>query len=107
MGLLKNKDEVHSTSFSNQQEHDDNKGTTFGATHCSLQLDGNDVKIVWLSSTEKHLLTWDVAVVTFIKQNYIQLTTKELSIVALSTSTTICLCGVIHLIKARVHGLTG
>jgi hypothetical protein len=53
MGLLANKDEMHCTSFSNQQKNDDKEGTTFRATHCSLPLDGNDVKIVWLSLTEK------------------------------------------------------
>jgi hypothetical protein len=73
MGLLRNEDEVHSTSFSKQQENDDNDGSTFGATHCSLQLDGNDVKIVWLSSIEKHLLTCDAAVVTYLKESYMSI----------------------------------
>jgi hypothetical protein len=68
---------MHSTSFPNQQGNDDNKGTTFGATHCSLHLDWNDVKIVWLSSTEKHLLTCDAAVVTFLKENYMSINNQR------------------------------
>jgi hypothetical protein len=74
MGLLTDEATVHTTTLSNQQNNDDNKCTTFGATHCSFHLvDGNNVKIVWLSSTEKHLLTWDAAVVTFIKENYMSI----------------------------------
>jgi hypothetical protein len=65
MGLLTNKDEMHCTSFPNHQENDNEEVTTFGATHCSLHLNGNNVKIVWLLSTEKHLLTCNAAVVTF------------------------------------------
>jgi hypothetical protein len=64
MGLLSNKDEMHCTSFPNHQRNDNEEGTTFGATHCPLHLNGNNVKIVWLLSTEKHLLTWDAAVAT-------------------------------------------
>jgi hypothetical protein len=44
--LLTTKDEMHCTSFPNHQENDNEEGTTFEATHCSLHLDGNDVKIV-------------------------------------------------------------
>jgi hypothetical protein len=73
MGLLTKKDEMHCTSTSNQQKNDDKEGTTFGATHCSLYFDGNNVKIVWLLSTEKHLLTCNVAVVTFLKENYMSI----------------------------------
>jgi hypothetical protein len=101
MGLLTNKDEIHCTSFPNHQGNDNEGGTTFGATHCSLHLDGNNVKTVWLSSTEKHLLTCDAAVVTFLKESYMSIDKQK------TTSTTICLCGVIHHIKAKVHGLTG
>jgi hypothetical protein len=72
MGLLTNKDEMQCISFPNHQGNDNEEGTTFEATHCSLHLDGNDVKIVWLSSTEKHLLICDAAVVTFLKENYIK-----------------------------------
>jgi hypothetical protein len=43
MGLLANKDEMHCTSFPNHQGNDNEEGTTFGATHCSLHLDGNNV----------------------------------------------------------------
>jgi hypothetical protein len=53
MELLTKKDEMHCTSFPNHQGNDYEEGTTFGATHCSLHLNGNNVKFVWLSSTEK------------------------------------------------------
>jgi hypothetical protein len=71
MGILTNKNEMHCTSFPNHQGNDNEEDTSFGATHCSLHLNGNnDVKIVWLLSTEKHLLTHDADVVTFLKENY-------------------------------------
>jgi hypothetical protein len=74
MGLLTDEATVHSKSVSKQQKNEDNEGTTFGATHCSLHLvDGNDVKIVWLLSTEIDLLTWDAAVVTFLKENHMSI----------------------------------
>jgi hypothetical protein len=74
MGLLTNKDEMHCTNFPNHQENDNDEGPTFGATNCSLQLDGNNIKVVRLSSTEKHLLTCnDAAVVTFLNENYISI----------------------------------
>jgi hypothetical protein len=77
MGFLTNKDEMHCTSSSNQQKNDDKEGTTFGATHCSLHLDQNNVKIVWLLSTEKHLLTCNAAVVTFLKENYMSIDNQK------------------------------
>jgi hypothetical protein len=63
MGLLTNKDEMHCTTFPNHQGNDNEEGTTYGATHSSLHLNGYNVKIVWFLSTEKHLLTCDAAVV--------------------------------------------
>jgi hypothetical protein len=77
MGLLTNKDEMHCTSFPNHQGNNNEEGTTFGAPHCSLHLNGNNVKIEWLSSTEKHLLTWDAAVVTFLKENYMSIQNQK------------------------------
>jgi hypothetical protein len=53
------------------------KSTTFGATHCSLHLNGNDVKFLWLLSTEKHLLTCNAAVVTFLKENYMSIQNQK------------------------------
>jgi hypothetical protein len=74
IGLLTNKDEVHCITLPNHQGNDNEEGTTFGATYCSLHLDGNNVKLVWLLSTEKHFLTCDAAVVTFLKQeNYMSI----------------------------------
>ena len=60
MGLLSDKDD----------ESPDPKSSTFGATHCCLHLIGNDVKVIWQSTTETNLLTWDAGVATFIQQNY-------------------------------------
>jgi hypothetical protein len=68
---------MHCTSFPNHQENDNEEGTTFGETDCSLHLDGNNVKIVWLSSTEKHLLTCNAAVVTFSKENYMSINNQK------------------------------
>jgi hypothetical protein len=77
MGLLTNKDEMHCTSFPNHQRNDNEEGTHFGATHCSLHLNRNNVKIIWLSSTEKHLLTWDPAVANFFLKNYMSIKQKN------------------------------
>ena len=60
MGLLSDKDD----------ESPDPKSSTFGATHCCLHLIGNDVNVIWQSTTETNLLTWDAGVATFIQQNY-------------------------------------
>jgi hypothetical protein len=77
MALLTNKDEMHFTSFPDHQENDNEESTTFGATHCSPNLDGNNVKIVWLSSTEKHSLTCNAAFVTFLKENHMSIDNQK------------------------------
>jgi hypothetical protein len=47
------------------------EGTTNGATHSKLHLNGNTIEVRWKSVTEKHLLTWDAgAVATFIQEHY-------------------------------------
>jgi hypothetical protein len=43
---------------------------TDGATHSKLHLNGNTIEVTWKSVTEKHLLTWDCAVATFIQEHY-------------------------------------
>jgi len=40
--------------------------STNGATHCTLQLNGNKIEVTWQSATEKHLLTWDADVQLFL-----------------------------------------
>jgi hypothetical protein len=44
--------------------------STKGATHYSIQLNGNKVEVTWQSATEKHLLTHDTDVATFIQHHY-------------------------------------
>jgi hypothetical protein len=44
--------------------------STKGATHYSIQLNGNRIEVTWQSSTEKQLLTHDSDVVTFIQHHY-------------------------------------
>jgi hypothetical protein len=44
-----------------------------GATHCSLNLNGNKIEVTWKSATEKHLLTYDVDVATFIQYHYMSM----------------------------------
>jgi hypothetical protein len=70
MGLFadENDDDGESTVIAANNEA--NQGISSGATHCSLSLLGENVEVVWQSSTEKHLLTWDPSVATFIKNNY-------------------------------------
>jgi hypothetical protein len=47
-----------------------NKESTVGATHCHLHLNGNKIEVTWQSATEKHLLTWDADVATFMQCHY-------------------------------------
>jgi hypothetical protein len=47
-----------------------NQESTVGATHCQLQWNGNKIEVSWQSTTEKHLLTWDADVATFILDYY-------------------------------------
>jgi hypothetical protein len=44
--------------------------STNGATHCSLCLNGNNVKVSWQSTTEEHLLTLDANLARFIQYHY-------------------------------------
>jgi hypothetical protein len=50
--------------------NDKNRESTNGATHCSLCLNGNNVKVSWQSTTEKHLLTLDADLARFIQYHY-------------------------------------
>ena len=50
--------------------NDKNQESTNGATHCSLCLNGNNVKVSWQSTTEKHLLTLDANLARFIQYHY-------------------------------------
>ena len=47
--------------------------STMGATHCSLNLNGNKIEVTWKSATEKHLLTYDTDVATFIQYHYMSM----------------------------------
>jgi hypothetical protein len=44
-----------------------NQESTVGATHCALHLNGNKMEVTWQSATEKHLLTWEADVLSFIQ----------------------------------------
>jgi hypothetical protein len=71
MGLLADEDDKHCQSLPNYVMDVNQEGTTLGATHCSFNLNGgNHVKVIWQSATEKHLLSWNAAVATFIQNNY-------------------------------------
>ena len=47
-----------------------NQESTMGATHCSLNLNGNKIEVTWKSATKKQLLTYDANVATFIQYHY-------------------------------------
>jgi len=49
---------------------DCNQESTVGATHCTLHLYGSNIQVAWRSATEKHLLTWDADVATFMQYHY-------------------------------------
>ena len=49
---------------------DCNQESTMGATHCTLHFNGNKIQVAWRSATEKHLLTWDAVVATFMQYHY-------------------------------------
>jgi hypothetical protein len=70
MGLLTDEDD---TCFENFPNEDSCAISTFGATFSSFHLIGNNVKVVWKSKTETHLLTWDDGVATFIQKNYLSI----------------------------------
>jgi hypothetical protein len=61
-------DEVCATVQNAAEES--NKESTMGGTHCTLDLIGNKIEVSWRSTTEKHLLTYDTDVVTFILGHY-------------------------------------
>jgi hypothetical protein len=70
MGLFADDNDDNGEPLPNAVNDDDQNGMTLGSTHCYLRLNGNDVQVVWQSTTEKHLLTWEPDVSTFIQQNY-------------------------------------
>jgi hypothetical protein len=70
MGLFADENDDDGESIVIAANNEANQGISSGATHCSLSLSGENVEVVWQSSTEKHLLTWDPSVATFIKNNY-------------------------------------
>jgi hypothetical protein len=47
-----------------------NKESTKGATHYTIHLNGNKMEVSWQSATEKHLLTCDTDVATFVQYYY-------------------------------------
>jgi hypothetical protein len=47
-----------------------NKESTKGATHYTIYLNGNKMEVSWQSATEKHLLTCDTDVATFVQYYY-------------------------------------
>jgi hypothetical protein len=49
---------------------DSNKESTMGGTHFTVDVIGNKIQVSWWSTTEKHLLTYDTDVVTFIQHHY-------------------------------------
>jgi hypothetical protein len=68
MGLLQDENEEQILIDNDDEKHD--KVSTYGGTHCSLQLNGSSLQKEWHSSTEKHLLNFDDAVASFIKDHY-------------------------------------
>jgi hypothetical protein len=51
-------------------ENDKYQESTNEASHCSLCLNGNNVKVSWQSTTEKHLLMLDGNLARFIQYHY-------------------------------------
>jgi hypothetical protein len=69
--LLLDEDGNEDVDTLEKNSNDNNQESTNGATHCSLYLNGNNVKVSWQSSTEKHLLTLDADLARFIHYHYI------------------------------------
>jgi ribosomal protein L31 len=67
---LFDEDEDEGVDTIEQFANDKNQESTNGATHCSLCLNGNNVKVSWQSTTEKHLLTFDAKLARFIQYQY-------------------------------------
>jgi hypothetical protein len=61
--------------------------STVGATHCTLYLNGNKIEVTWRSGTEKHLLTWDTDVLSFI-QEYHYMSTDNVTTIHCCTEYT-------------------
>jgi hypothetical protein len=55
------------------EDGDSHQESTMGATHCELNLNGNKIEVTWKSATEKHLLTYDADVATFIQSHYMSM----------------------------------
>jgi hypothetical protein len=70
MGLLVEEDDDACQILPGDIKNELQQDTCLGATHCSLHLDGNNVKATWHSATETHLLNWNTAVATFIQTEY-------------------------------------
>ena len=70
MQLVDEDDDEDCAMVGNAAGGECNQESTVGATHCTLYLNGNKIQASWRSATEKHLLTWDTDVATFILHHY-------------------------------------
>jgi hypothetical protein len=67
--LDEDNDEDCGTALQNAA-HEIKQESTNGATHCTLQLIGNEIEVTWQSAMENHLLTWDADVARFVPDHY-------------------------------------
>jgi c-di-GMP-binding flagellar brake protein YcgR len=81
------KDEDEDVANLKKNVNDKNQESMNEATHCSLCLNGNNVKVSWQSTTKKHLLTLDAELARFIHYHYMSTNNVLPSMVALSTCT--------------------
>jgi hypothetical protein len=70
MHLFDADDDEHFGAASPTAAHEVMQESLNGATHCTLQLTGNEIEVTWQSATESHLLTWDADVAIFIQDHY-------------------------------------
>jgi hypothetical protein len=67
---LLDEDDENCATVDNAADEMSNKESTKGATHYTIHLNGNKMEVSWQSATEKHLLTCDTDVATFVQYHY-------------------------------------
>ena len=73
-------DDVHCATVGQTFVDDCNQESTMGATHYTLQLNGNKIEIIWHSATENHLLTCATDVSKYIWDYYMSADSNTSSI---------------------------